>query len=110
MRRFGRLGQRDCSSQRMIDVHARFEERVQFGKLMGEVRLLCLVVKPLKRARRQRQAARAADPYKLTLQLNYPAAGFNSGFELAARKGRVVGAMHEAMHDAMHEAKGVSRG
>jgi hypothetical protein len=42
----------------MIDGHTRFKERVEFGKLMGEIRLLCLVVKPLKRARRQRQAAR----------------------------------------------------
>lgn len=32
-------------------------------------------------------SARAADPYHLTFQLNYPAAGFNSGFELAKQKG-----------------------
>ena len=29
----------------------------------------------------------AADPYPITFQLNYPAAGFNSGFELAVQKG-----------------------
>jgi NitT/TauT family transport system substrate-binding protein len=33
-----------------------------------------------------RQAS-AADLYPLTLQLNYPAAGFNAGFELAAKRG-----------------------
>jgi NitT/TauT family transport system substrate-binding protein len=31
--------------------------------------------------------ARAADPYPITFQLNYPAAGFNAGFELASKKG-----------------------
>lgn len=31
--------------------------------------------------------ARAADPRPITFQLNYPAAGFNSGFELAVQKG-----------------------
>lgn len=33
------------------------------------------------------RASFAADPYPVTFQLNYPAAGFNSGFELAAQKG-----------------------
>src|SRR5262249_40885536 len=31
--------------------------------------------------------ARAADPYPITFQLNYPAAGFNAGFELAVKNG-----------------------
>jgi NitT/TauT family transport system substrate-binding protein len=31
--------------------------------------------------------AAAADPFPITFQLNYPAAGFNAGFELAVQKG-----------------------
>jgi NitT/TauT family transport system substrate-binding protein len=32
-------------------------------------------------------STRAAEPYELTFQLNYPAAGFNAGFELAVKNG-----------------------